>query len=109
MTLWYALSGFVLVGVAIGLLYWVLVDALYREDFRDLADNLNNARLLLQSSSTTPSAQEQRPSWAPAQQPQIYLRVLDSNGQTLTETPGMANELPPPTRADLAAMGRSDR
>ena len=108
MTLWYSLSGFVLVGVAIGLLYWVLVDALYREDFRDLADNLNNARLLLQSSPTAPSEKEHRPSWAPVQQPQIYLRVLDSNGQTLTETPGMANELPRPTRADLDAIGGSD-
>jgi two-component system, OmpR family, heavy metal sensor histidine kinase CusS len=108
MTLWYALSGFVLVGVAIGPLYWVLVDALYREDFRDLADNLNNARLLLQSSPTAPPAKEQRPSWAPAQQPQIYLRVLDGSGQTLTETPGMANELPPPTQTDLAAIDGSD-
>ncbi|WGS22961.1 MULTISPECIES: hypothetical protein [unclassified Bradyrhizobium] len=59
MTLWYALSSFALVAVATGLLYWVLVDALYREDYRDLADNLNNARLLLQSSPTTvPSPKE---------------------------------------------------
>src|SRR5690349_12053211 len=49
MTLWYALSAFALISVATGLLYWVLRDSLYQEDLRDLADNLNNARLLLRS------------------------------------------------------------
>lgn len=107
MTLWYALSSFVLIAVATGLLYWLLVDALYREDFRDLADALSNARLLLQSSSIIdlPSSNEQRPSWAPPQQPEIYLRVIDSNARTLTETPGMAHELPPPSEAELTAVG----
>ena len=57
MTLWYALSAFALISVATGLLYWVLTDSLYQEHFRDLADNLNNARLLLRS----PPA-ERRPS-----------------------------------------------
>jgi two-component system, OmpR family, heavy metal sensor histidine kinase CusS len=106
LTLWYAFSSFVLIAIATGVLYWALVDTMYREDFRDLADTLNNTRLLLQSSSTieVPSSREQRPSWAPPQQPQIFLRVLDSNAQTLTETPGMVEHLPTPTKADLAAV-----
>lgn len=110
MTLWYALSSFVLIATATGLLYWMLVDTMYREDIRDLADNLNNARLLLQSSPTIrlPTSNEQRPSWAPRHQPEIYLRVLDSDARTLTETPGMAEELPPPAKTELAALGTPD-
>lgn len=110
MTIWYALSAFALIFVATGLLYWVLVNSMYQEDLRDLADNLNNARLLLRSSPTGLFVQspEQRPSWAPPHQPEIYLRVLDGDAQTLTETPGMADELPPPAKAELAVIGVAD-
>ncbi|HUZ72346.1 MAG TPA: histidine kinase dimerization/phospho-acceptor domain-containing protein [Stellaceae bacterium] len=110
LTLWYALSAFALIVVATGLLYWVLVNSMYQEDLRDLADNLNNALLLLPSSRTVPveGLTEQRPSWAPPHQPEIYLRVLDAGAHTLTETPGMAQQLPPPTQAELAAITTSD-
>jgi two-component system heavy metal sensor histidine kinase CusS len=107
MALWYALSAFTLIAVATGALYSVLTNTMYQEDLRDLADNLNNARLLLHSSTPeqfAPSAQE-RPSWAPPHQPEIYLRVLDSNARTLTETPGMGEELPSPSSEDLARIG----
>jgi two-component system heavy metal sensor histidine kinase CusS len=106
MALWYALSAFTLIAVATGALYSVLINTMYQEDVRDLADNLNNARLLLRSSEPGQFARspQQRPSWAPPHQPEIYLRVLDSSARTLTETPGMANELPSPTRAELARI-----
>jgi len=106
MTAWYALSAFALIFVATGLLYWVLVDSMYHEDLRDLADNLNNARLLLSASPTgqMASTPAPRPSWAPAHQPEIYLRVLDSAGRILTQTPGLSSELPPPSPAELAAI-----
>lgn len=109
MTLWYALVSFALILGAAGLLYWTVVRGLYDEDLRDLADNLNNARLLLRSAPTDWALQplELRPSWAPAQQPQIYLRVLNAAGRTLTETPGMAHELPPPSAADLGMVSAS--
>ncbi|MDE1902970.1 MAG: heavy metal sensor histidine kinase [Alphaproteobacteria bacterium] len=106
MTAWYALSAFALILVATGLLYWVLVDSMYHEDLRDLADNLNNARLLLSASPTGQMANTPapRPSWAPTQQPEIYLRVLDSAGRVLTQTPGLSSELPPPSPGELAAI-----
>src|ERR1700716_2760244 len=106
MTLWYALSTFTLIAVATGALYSVLTTTMYQEDLRDLADNLNNARLLLRSSAADQFARSplQRPSWAPPHQPEIYLRVLDSNGRTLTETPGMGDELPSPSRTELASI-----
>jgi two-component system, OmpR family, heavy metal sensor histidine kinase CusS len=49
MTVWYALTAFSLIFLATGVLYWVLVTSLHQENVRDLADNLNNARLLLGS------------------------------------------------------------
>ena len=103
MTIWYALSTFVLIFVASGLLYWGLASSLYHEDLRDLADNLNNARLLLPTAAGMMlRLPEKRPSWAPPHQPEIYLRLLDGDGRTLVETPGLAAQLPPPTKADLA-------
>src|SRR6185437_7619763 len=79
---------------------------MYDEDLRDLADNLNNARLLLASapSGWVLPQTAQRPPWAPRQQPQILLRVLDASATTLTETLGMAQQLPPPTRAERACL-----
>src|SRR6266404_1841354 len=110
MTLWYALSTFTLIAVATGALYSVLTTTMYQEDLRDLADNLNNARLLLRSSAADQfaSSPQPRPSWAPPHQPEIYLRVLDSSARTLTETPGMADELPSPTSAELAGISSPD-
>lgn len=106
MTIWYALSAFALIFVASGLLYWGLAGSLYHEDLRDLADNLNNARLLLPASRGQFVAQPptKRPSRAPRHQPEIYLRLLDRDGRTLVATPGLAAQLPPPSRAELAAV-----
>ncbi|TAM48613.1 MAG: HAMP domain-containing protein [Paraburkholderia sp.] len=110
MTLWYALSSFALIVVATGLLYWVLVSSMYQEDLRDLADNLDNALLLLPSPPTTQfrALPEKRPSWAPPHQPEIFLRVLDGEAHTLAETAGMGTELPPPEKAELAAIVTSE-
>jgi two-component system heavy metal sensor histidine kinase CusS len=110
MTLWFILCTFSLIFTTAGLLYWTLVDGLYKEDFRDLADNLNNALLLMGSNSSTAAgiSPSGRPPWAPAQQPQIYLRVLDARGRTVRETPGMANELPPPRSIDLSNVREAE-
>jgi two-component system heavy metal sensor histidine kinase CusS len=109
MTIWYALTAFSLIFVATGILYWVLVTSLHQENVRDLADNLNNARLLLGSSPSIPLLQpDRRPSWAPPHQPEIYLRVLDQEARTLIETPGMSDELPPPARAELPSIRTPD-
>lgn len=110
MTLAYALCSFTLIFLTGGLLYLTLVSSLYQEDLRDLADNLNNARLLLRSAPAGWVLQPavQRPAWAPREQPQIYLRVLNTSARTLTETPGMTSELPPPAAAELATIPAPD-
>ncbi len=108
MALWYVLSAFALIIVATGLLYWVLVNGMYREDLHDLRDNLENASLLLGSSighqdASVPQAARR----ARGHRPDIYVRVLDSNGRVLIETPGLSRQLPVPTKADLATIPAS--
>ncbi len=105
MTAWYVLSAFALIIVATGLLYWVLVNGMYREDVHDLRDNLENAALLLASAGRQAAPSPLRlHSPARSRRPDIYVRVLDSNGRVLVETPGLSRQLPAPTRAQLAAL-----
>lgn len=110
MAAWYALSAFALIVAATGVLYWVLVTNLQQEDVRVLEDNLHNARLLLRSSS--PGLQASHPEHAPAaiagEPAQVYVRVLDGDGRSVLETPGMSGELPPLTAMELGAL-RSGR
>jgi two-component system, OmpR family, heavy metal sensor histidine kinase CusS len=110
MTLWYALFSFGVIAAAAGILYWTLMQTMYQEDLRDLADNLNNARLLMRSAPADwiLHPPDQRPSWAPPGQPEIYLRVLDTDGRIMTETPGMSREIPPPGEAELATISAPD-
>lgn len=107
MTVWYALSAFVLIFVATGFLYWFLATNLEREDTQLLDDSLNNVGLILRASPSNalrdPSDRTSAATFKA--QPQLYVRILDSGGRTILETPGMPNELSPPTSADLAALG----
>lgn len=105
LTLWYAVSTFAVVLVATGALYWSLVKAMYNEDVSDLADNLDYARLLIRSSPESQSALAFRLQSRSAPRSAIYLRLLDSDANPLTESPGMKEELAPPTKEELATLG----
>jgi len=111
LTVWYALSALALIFLATGFLYWVLVTNLEREDNQELADNLANVRLLLQSSASgaSPVRADETLGWPQQREPQMYLRILDDSARILVETPGMSRELPPPTVAALAALPQVDR
>ncbi len=111
LTVWYALSALALIFLATGFLYWVLVTNLEREDNQELADNLANVRLLLQSpaSGASPVRADETLGWPQQREPQMYLRILDDSARILVETPGMSRELPPPTVAALAALPQVDR
>ena len=105
MTAWYVLSAFALIIVATGLLYWVLVNGMYREDVHDLRDNLENASLLLSAARVRHAAFSPREGpQVHGHRPDIYVRVLDSNGRVLMETPGLSRQLPAPSKAQLAAL-----
>ena len=106
MTAWYVVSAFALIIIATGSLYWVLVNGMYREDVHDLRDNLENASLLLRSSSGGQygaSSHLQKPRTR-GNRPDIYVRVLDSSGRVLLETPGLSRRLPAPSKTELAAI-----
>lgn len=111
MAAWYALSTVVLIVVATGFLYWVLVTSLAREDSRTLADNLDSLRLLLRSSPNGALSlrPDQAHGWGTSpRQPQSYFRILDDGGRILLETPGLSAELPPPTPSELTTIGAAE-
>ena len=108
LTVWYVLSSFVLIIVASGFLYWFLATNLEQEDIHVLRANLRNITLLVRNSSGgfSPST-DKGIVVTPTQPPESYFRVLDADGRTILATPGISDELPTPSIADLTAL-RSD-
>lgn len=103
-TLWYVLSAVAIVSAATGTLYWAMATNLNQEDRRILTNNLDNLRLLLKPQHgsgflTEPTAPDASPA-----DTQIYIRVLDRNGRLLVETPGMTQEIPPPSAETLETL-----
>jgi two-component system heavy metal sensor histidine kinase CusS len=114
LTLWYAGSAFLLVLSATGFLYHALVANMDREDDQFLADKIQFLRALLKDHAGDARALRQEVEWKPAagQYGQFSIRILDSNGKTELETPGMQEELraeifpSPSSEEDHAAPGR---
>ncbi len=95
MALWYAVSAFGLIVAATGILYWALTVNLAREDAQTLESQLQNLRLVLRASSpSTPLAVPSGTGLSFQIHQQILVRLLDGEGQTLFETPGMASLAP---------------
>jgi two-component system heavy metal sensor histidine kinase CusS len=96
LTAWYAGSAFLLILGATGLLYWVLVNNLDREDDQFLADQVRYLRTLLRDKPDGFPAlkQEAELEWASSQHLQVYKRILDEEGRPILETPGMRGLLP---------------
>ena len=95
LTLWYALSAFVLVFVATGYLYFALSRNLDREDDQFLADKVKSVRAILESSPLDEAALRREAEGANAQREseRIMLRVLNEGGGVRAETPGMAEAM----------------
>jgi len=96
MTAWYAGSALVLILAATGFLYWVLATSFDAEDRRTLANTVTDLRLLLRASGELrlPEAATPAPSHSLRQPQEIWVRIVDAEGRTLLESPGMAGELP---------------
>ncbi len=96
MTAWYAGSALVLILAATGFLYWVLATSFDAEDRRTLANTVTDLRLLLRASGELrlPEAATPVPSHSLRQPQEIWVRIVDAEGRTLLESPGMAGELP---------------
>jgi two-component system heavy metal sensor histidine kinase CusS len=93
LTLLYTLSAFGVLVLATVFLYWVLVSNLEREDNEFLADKIRILRGILQKHPDNIEALKEEVKWegAALEPPEYYIRILDEEGRTLMETPGMSS------------------
>ena len=85
-----------LILAATGFLYWVLATSFDAEDQRILANTVTDLRLLLRASGELrlPEAATPVTSHSLRQRQEIWVRIVDAEGRTLLESPGMEEELP---------------
>src|SRR3989442_1082360 len=94
---WYAGSAFLLLSVATGFLYWVLLANLEREDDEYLAEKINVVRTLLRDNPENAAVLVWEVEGEAAASPFVraLVRVSRSDGSTVVESRGMAEALPP--------------
>jgi len=97
LTVWYALSAFLLILCATAYLYWALERNLDREDDGTILDQIQILRVLLRDHPEDSAAirQEVEVESGARQHVRLYIRILDLQGRVVAETPGMAERLPP--------------
>jgi two-component system heavy metal sensor histidine kinase CusS len=90
LTLWYAASTFTLIATATGLLYWVLVRNVNREEDQFLVDSIQIMRELLRDRPNDFVSLRQEVEWegAARQYTRMFMRVVDQQGAVIMETPG---------------------
>ena len=107
LTVLYAASSFLMLVLATAYLYWSLVGNLDREDNAFLADKIRVLRTLLRERPQEMALlrEEAQSSGAAPRPLQYYVRVLDSKGGLVVESPGMSKlvagaKFPRPASAD---------
>jgi two-component system heavy metal sensor histidine kinase CusS len=97
LTAWYAVGAFAVVLGATSFLYFTLAANFSREEDQFLANEVEVLRSLLRHRPEDEKAlrHEMELSWTTRQYVQVHIRILDEQGRTLLETPGMSNLLPP--------------
>lgn len=104
LTAWYAASSFALVVAVVFFLYWMLGRGLDRQDDNQITDQVRVLRDVLAARPGDLAAvrQEAEEEFQSRKNTQVYIRLLESSGQVLVETPGMERlvtkeEFPPPS------------
>jgi two-component system heavy metal sensor histidine kinase CusS len=97
LTVWYALSAFLLILCATAYLYWALERNLDREDDGTILDQIQILRVLLRDHPEDSAAirQEVEVESGARQHVRLFIRILDLQGRVVAETPGMADRIPP--------------
>lgn len=97
LTVWYAVSAFLLILAATAYLYWTLAKNIDREDDGTLLDQIHILRILLvdHPEDSAGIRQEVEVESGARQHARLYIRILDPQGRVVAETPGMAERLPP--------------
>ena len=95
LTLWYAVSAFLLVAVSTGVLYWVLVRNVDRQDDQFLIDTVQILRALIRERPDDVAALRQEVEWegAARRYTRMFVRIRDSHDRVLVETPGTSGVL----------------
>lgn len=96
LTAWYTASAFVLIFATTCFLYWAVVNTLEREDDQYLHDK---ASVILNSLRDQPDNEQELRSEVtresgPRPAGQIFVRVVNVDGRTVAESPGMNDRLP---------------
>src|SRR6185369_8816096 len=91
LTLWYALSAFLLILSATGYLYWALARNLDREDDGTILDQIQILRVLLRDHPEDSAGirQEIEVESSARQHARMFIRILNAEGKIMAETPGM--------------------
>lgn len=104
LSIWYALSAFLLLSIATGLLYWGMIHRFNQQNDQYLAEKISSFERLLRD----PSQQTATVRWEVEEESltqssvRMLSRVTTADGHVLYETTGMSRELP----ADLHIPGR---
>jgi two-component system heavy metal sensor histidine kinase CusS len=97
LTFFYAVVTFLMLALSGTFLYWVLADYLERKDNLFLTTKVHVIRRALLTYAEHPEVLAHEVNWdiGNLQATPWYSRVLDKDGRTIAETPGMAAILPP--------------
>ena len=90
LTVWFIVSTFCLVSTVTGILYWSMTRSLTHEDSLFMFDKIQTVVRLLDSQTGNSRFLKDRVEneWVERQFDRAYVRVLDSSGKVITETPG---------------------
>jgi two-component system, OmpR family, heavy metal sensor histidine kinase CusS len=103
LVLLFTLAAAFLLSCGLGALYWIVVRHAFEEDNEVLADKVAAVRADLVATGGAQVVAEQLKNVRAGERATYWVRVVDSTGQTLAETPGMATTLP----ADVFASNSS--
>jgi two-component system, OmpR family, heavy metal sensor histidine kinase CusS len=93
----FTLAGAFLVASSLGAFYWLVVRHSFEEDNAALNDKIAGLVQAVKQSGTTRALQSELQSTRAGEHSPYRVRVMDSNGQVLAETPDMGRSLPPNT------------
>jgi len=94
LVLLFTLAATLLLSIGLGVSYWLVVRHAFAEDNSVLADKVSALKTDFKEGGPKIFGEEVR-SRAAGQYEPYWIRVLDSEGHTMTETPGMDRLLPP--------------
>lgn len=95
LVLLFTLAAAFLLSCGLGALYWIVVRHAFEEDNEVLADKVAAIRADLSAPGGINMVTEELKNARAGERAAYWLRILDSGGRTLAETPGMDTLLPP--------------